>query len=178
MLRRRHVVIAVVVMVFASLFALSGTAAAVTGGIPPSIDCSTVTQRFVDLPLRDRPIYFFVSVQGGPFQRLTPTENPPGFDGEGTATADISSLTATLQGQSGTVAFYLTWAEGQTDTVTQTVVCGTAPPTTTTPPTTTAPPITTPPTTMEPPPQAMTDVVVLSAPPPATPIQTAPATAG
>jgi hypothetical protein len=192
MRRRFSIVPVLVVLVLCTVFA--GSAVAHTGHIL-SVTCSEVHGTFEDFAPDEHPISFHVSVAGGAFQTVPGVEQPPGFV-NGTASADITSLTAVLHGASGNVAAYADWPGGSTSTVEVTVTCGTPPTTTTTTPpttttttppttTTTAPPTTT--TTTAPPPPAPPPTVqprppvqrvVVSPPVPAAPVPVAPATAG
>jgi hypothetical protein len=188
-MRRRLLAITVLVLIVSSVVVLAGTAGAHSGQVI-SGDCAQVSASFSDFAAADHPISFQVSVGGAPFQTVAAVESPPNFVGAGTATADISSLTAVLQGSSGSVAVFAEWSAGQTDTATYTVTCGTPPPPPTTPPTTQPPPTTTtpppppPPTTTPPPPPTTTppsppiQTVSVQPPPPATPLPVNPATAG
>ncbi len=191
---RRHVVLAVITVILASFFVWAGAAAAHEGEIV-SADCSSVSGAFVKFAPGDHPISFAVSIGGAPFQTVASVESPPGFVGSGTATADIASLTETLEGKTASLDVYAFWPAGRTDTAAFSVTCGTSPPPTTTPPppTTTPPPPTTttpppPPTTTTPPPpptappaptaSAEIAVKVAVQAPPAVPMVVQPATAG
>ena len=187
-MRRNLLAISVLVLIVSSVVVFAGTAGAHTGQVI-SADCAQANASFSDFAATDHPISFQVSVLGGPSQSVAAVESPPNFVGAGTATADISSLTAVLKGSSGSVAVFAEWSAGRTDTATVTVTCGTPPPpsTTTPPPTTTPPsppptttppprpPSTTPPMTTPPSPPIQT---VSAVPPPATPVPVNPATAG
>ena len=191
-MRRPLLAISVLVLIVSSVFLFAGTAGAHTGQVI-SADCTQASASFSDFAATDHPISFQVSVLGGPTQSVAAVESPPNFVGAGTATADISSLTAVLHGSPGSIVVFAEWSAGRTDTATVTVTCGTqtpSPPSTTTPPppptTTSPPPPTTtppppitqppPPTTTPPPPPLQTVSVV--PPPPATPVPVNPATAG
>ena len=198
-MRRSLLAISVLVLIVSSVFVFAGTAGAHTGQVI-SADCAQANASFSDFAATDHPISFQVSVLGGPSQSVVAVESPPNFVGAGTATADISSLTAVLHGSSGTIAVFAEWSAGRTDTASLTVTCGTPPPpsTTTPPPSTTTPPPpstttpppppTTPPTTTPPPPPTAPptnppvsppiQTVVAVPPPPATPLPVSPATAG
>jgi hypothetical protein len=190
--------ISVLVLIVSSVFLFAGTAGAHTGQVI-SADCAQASASFSDFAATDHPISFQVSVLGGPTQSVAAVESPPNFVGPGSATADISSLTAVLQGSPGSFVVFAEWSAGRTDTATVTVTCGTPPPpsTTTPPPTTTSPPPPTttspppptttsppPPTTTSPPPPTITppspplQTVSVVPPPPATPVPVNPATAG
>jgi hypothetical protein len=188
-MRRSLLAISVLVLIVSSVFVFAGTAGAHTGQVV-SADCTQANASFSDFAATDHPIAFQVSVSGGPSQSVAAIESPPNFVGAGTATADISSLTAVLHGSSGTIAVFAEWSAGRTDTATVTVTCGTPPPpSTTTPP---PPPTTTPPRPPTPPPSTTTppspptnppasppiQTVVAVPPPPATPLPVNPATAG
>ena len=107
-----------------------------------TITCSEVSGNFIEFVQTDHPIVWHVSINGGPFQTVPTTETPTNFNGSGTATADISSLTSGFAGQSITVAAFATWTGHTSATVTETVTCD-APPSSTTTTTTTAPATTT-----------------------------------
>jgi hypothetical protein len=171
---RRHAALTVIMVILASFFVWAGTAVAHEGEVV-SADCSSVSGSFVDFAADDHPISFAVSIAGGPFQTVAAVESPPGFVGAGTASADISSLTATLEGKTGTLAVYAFWDHGQTDAAQYTVTCGDAPPPTTVPPTT-VPPTTT--TTTPPPPMLEPLGPPSPPPPPPVAVQTAPLTTG
>ncbi len=185
-MRRRLLAITVLVLIVSSVVVLAGTAGAHTGQVI-SGDCAQVSATFSDFAATDHPISFQVSVGGGPFQTVAAVESPPNFVGAGTATGDISSLTAVLPGSSGSVAVFAEWSGGRTGTATFTVTCGTPPPPTTTPPPSTTPPTTTsPPPTPPPspppptatPPSPPIQTVSVQPPPAATPLPVNPATAG
>ena len=106
-----------------------------------SISCTTVSGTFIEFVTVDHPIVWHVKINGGSFQAVTTTENPPGFIGSGSATADISSLTSGFAGQTITVTAFAQWSTGSSSQVTEQVTCDSPPSTTTT--TTTAPPPTT-----------------------------------
>ena len=112
---RRHAVVTLITIIFASFFVWAGTAVAHEGDIV-SADCSSVSASFVDFASTDHPISFSVSVAGGASQTVAAVESPPAFEGAGTATADISALTATLDGTSGSLSVYAFWNGGQTAT--------------------------------------------------------------
>ena len=186
-MRRSLLAISVLVLIVSSVVVFAGTAGAHTGQVI-SADCAQANASFSDFAATDHPISFQVSVLGAPPQSVAAVESPPNFVGTGTATADISSLTAVLKGSSGSVAVFAEWSAGRTDTATVTVTCGTPPPpsTNTPPPSTTPPPpsttppsppppSTTPPPTAPPSPPIQT---VAAVPPPATPVPVNPATAG
>ena len=167
---RRHAIVTLITIILASFFVWAGTAVAHEGDIV-SADCTSVSASFVDFASTDHPISFSVSVAGGASQTVAGVESPPAFEGAGTATADISALTATLDGTSGSLSVYAFWNGGQTATATYTVTCGTPTP----PPPTPPPP--TPPTPPAPPAPPVPTVVPVVAPP-AVPTVVAPATAG
>jgi hypothetical protein len=184
-MRRSLLAISVLVLIVSSVVVFAGTAGAHTGQVI-SADCAQANASFSDFAATDHPISFQVSVLGAPFQSVAAVESPPNFVGAGTATADISSLTAVLHGSSGSVAVFAEWSAGRTDSATVTVTCGTPPPpSTTTPPSPPPPSITTPPsppppsiTTPPSPPPPPIQTVSAVPPPPATPLAVNPATAG
>ena len=171
-MRRPLLAISVLVLIVSSVFLFAGTAGAHTGQVI-SADCTQASASFSDFAATDHPISFQVSVLGGPTQSVAAVESPPNFVGAGTASADISSLTAVLHGSPGSIVVFAEWSAGRTDTATVTVTCGTPPPPSTTtpppPPSTTSPP---PPTTTPPPPPTTT-----SPPPPTTTSPPPPTTA-
>ena len=205
-MRRPLLAISVLVLIVSSVFLFAGTAGAHTGQVI-SADCTQASASFSDFAATDHPISFQVSVLGGPTQSVAAVESPPNFVGAGTASADISSLTAVLRGSPGSIVVFAEWSAGRTDTATVTVTCGTPPPPSTTtpppppstasapPPTTTPPP---PPSTASPPPPTAAppptptppspptttppspplQTVSVVPPPPATPVPVNPATAG
>jgi hypothetical protein len=107
-----------------------------------TITCDAVTGTFHDFTAGDHPIVWHVKVADGSFTDVSTVESPPAFVGSGTATADISALTSTLQGTSATVQAFATWSTGQSATTSADLTCGTpevSPATTPTTPTTLAP---------------------------------------
>ena len=95
-MRRPLLAISVLVLIVSSVFLFAGTAGAHTGQVV-SADCTQASASFSDFAATDHPISFQVSVLGGPTQSVAAVESPPNFVGAGTASADISSLTAVLQ---------------------------------------------------------------------------------
>jgi hypothetical protein len=185
-MRRPLLAISVLVLIVSSVFLFAGTAGAHTGQVI-SADCTQASASFSDFAATDHPISFQVSVLGGPTQSVAAVESPPNFVGAGTASADISSLTAVLHGSPGSIVVFAEWSAGRTDTATVTVTCGTPPPPSTTtpppppppppstasppPPTTASPP---PSTTASPPPPTTTPPSTITPPPPPPPTITPP----
>jgi hypothetical protein len=101
------------------------------------ITCSTVSGTFNDFTAADHPIVWHVKVGDGSFATATTTESPAAFVGTGVASANVTSMTDTLQGKSATVQVFATWSTGQSDTTSATLTCGTA-----VSPITAAPPVT------------------------------------
>ncbi len=171
-MRLRVLVLTILALVLSSTFIFTSPAFAHDGEVV-SADCTTASATFQSFEQGDHPISFEVSVNGAGFENVAAVESPPSFIGAGTATADITSVTAALHGTPGDVSVYAVWPGGQTAVSSYTLTCGEPPPTTTTPPTTTIPPAI---TTIPP---AITVREVTTAPPvPATPVPVHPETAG
>ncbi len=151
----------VAVLVFVALaltLAFSGAAFAHNQD-SASLDCATVSGAFSQFGAADHPIVWHVAVDGGGFQSVPTTESPPGFVGAGSATAGISSRTATIGAGGGTVQAFAQWPGGQSATTTAHLGPCNPPPTT---PTTTP----TPPTTGGAPPPAPPPIAVVVHPAP------------
>jgi hypothetical protein len=96
------------------------------------ITCSQVTANYSEFTAPEHPIVLHVSLNGVP-QSVTTVPSPTSGE-SGTVTANISAITATLNGGSGVVSAFATWVPNQTsDTVSATLTCGTVPTTPTTP---------------------------------------------
>ena len=89
-----------------------------------SITCSTVSGTFGNFATGNHPIVWHVQVGSGAVQTVVTTETPPAFLGSGSATADITALTAPLNGTTATVQAFATWPGGQSATQTAELTCG------------------------------------------------------
>jgi hypothetical protein len=128
--------VAVLVLVaFALTIAFAGTAFAHNQD-SAALSCATVTGTFSQFGSGDHPIVWHVAVDGSAYQTVATAESPPGFVGNGTATANIAALTQAIGPAGGTVASYAEWPGGRSATITADVTCDTPPPTTSPPPTT------------------------------------------
>jgi hypothetical protein len=90
-----------------------------------TITCNGVSGAFHDFGASDHPVTWHVKVGTGSFQAVATAESPPNFTGSGTATADISTMTAELHGSSATVQAFATWPSGQSATTSAVLTCGT-----------------------------------------------------
>ena len=88
--------VAVLVLVaFALTIAFAGTAFAHNQD-SASLSCATVTGTFSQFGGGDHPIVWHVAVDGHAYQAVATAESPHDFVGNGTATADIATLTKAL----------------------------------------------------------------------------------
>ncbi len=96
---------AVVVAVLA-LGALAVAASAHRETTAPSITCASVSASFADFGQLDHPVVWQVRIGNGAFQAVATHD----FVGpSGTASADISNLTAILQGVPTVIQVFVTW---------------------------------------------------------------------
>jgi hypothetical protein len=176
--------VAVLVLVaFALTIAFAGTAFAHHQD-SASLNCATVTGTFSQFGSGDHPIVWHVALDGHAYQAVATAESPPGFVGNGTATAGIATLTKALGPAGGSVSAYADWPGGRSPTITAQVTCDAPPPTTSPPPT--SPPPTSPHGPPGPPAPPPIGVIVSPAPtafaPPtatvAVPVVATPATTG
>ena len=133
MLRRSRTVKAAggAIVAILGVFALGGSASAHVAS-EVNITCSSVSGTITDTATpndNDHPITWNVKVGDASFQVVASTETPltPGPNESTRVTADISALTATLNGTTATVSAFASWPSGQSDVFSSPLTCGTAP---------------------------------------------------